>query len=174
MRERNGANPRATCNPADGSTAWLMRWIYRDSASCRFTPQRQRPQAKKDVSGVWRSNQLIRYPDFFDAPRLGIDEVKIIGKYRCILTNVEKNTAYDLLVSPIMAHLRTYFRQFPHRKDVELFSTDLWNNYATVAKEFFPEAIVVADRFHIQRMGTNGMEAARKAIRKGLPGSRRL
>lgn len=111
----------------------------------------------------------------FATPRwLGIDEVKIIGKYRCILTNVEKNTVYDLLDSRTLADLRTYFRQFPNRKDVELFSTDLWNNYATVAREFFPDAIVVADRFHIQRMGTNGMEAARKAIRKGLTRKVRL
>lgn len=111
----------------------------------------------------------------FATPRwLGIDEVKIIGKYRCILTNVEKNTVYDLLASRTMADLRTYFRQFPNRKDVELFSTDLWSNYATVAREFFPDAIVVADRFHIQRMGTNGMEAARKAIRKGLERKARL
>ena len=111
----------------------------------------------------------------FVTPRwLGIDEVKIIGKYRCILTNVEKNTVYDLLTSRTLADLRTYFRQFPNPKDVELFSTDLWNNYATVAKEFFPDAIVVADRFHIQRMGTNGMEAARKAIRKGLQRKARL
>ena len=111
----------------------------------------------------------------FATPRwLGIDEVKIIGQYRCILTNVEKHTVYDLLASRRMADLREYFRQFPNRTDVELFSTDLWNNYATVAREFFPDAIVVADRFHIQRMGTNGMEAARMAIRKGLKRKERL
>lgn len=111
----------------------------------------------------------------FVTPRwLGIDEVQLLGQYRCILTNVEKNTVYDLRPSRTMAGLRAYFHQFPGRKDVELFSTDLWNNYATVAREFFPEAIVVADRFHIQRMGTNGMEAARLAIRKGLTRKVRL
>lgn len=111
----------------------------------------------------------------FVTPRwLGIDEVKIIGKYRCILTNVEKNTVYELLESRAMADLRKYFRHFPKPREVEVFSTDLWNNYATVAREFFPHATVVADRFHVQRMGTNGMEAVRKAVRRGLGKKERI
>ena len=111
----------------------------------------------------------------FQTPRfLGIDEVKIIGQYRCILTNVEKNTVYDLLPSRRIADLRKYFANFENPKDVEVFSTDLWANYAAIAQEYFPHATVVADRFHIQRMGTNGMESARKEVRKTLDRKDRL
>lgn len=111
----------------------------------------------------------------FETPRvLGIDEVKIIGKYRCILTNIEKNAVYDLLPSRAMKDLRAYFKHFPDPKEVEVFTADLWNNYATVAREFFPHATFVADRFHVQRMATNAMEAIRKQVRKGLERKERL
>jgi len=111
----------------------------------------------------------------FQTPRiLGIDEIKIIGQYRCILTNIEKNTVFDLLPTRAMKTLRAYFKHFPNPKEVEVFTADLWNNYATVAREFFPHATFVADRFHVQRMATNAMEAVRKQVRKGLERRERL
>ena len=111
----------------------------------------------------------------FETPRvLGIDEIKIIGQYRCILTNIEKNTVFDLLPTRTMKTLRAYFKQFPNPKDVEVFTADLWNNYATVARDFFPHATFVADRFHVQRMATNALEAVRKQVRKGLERKERL
>lgn len=111
----------------------------------------------------------------FQTPRvLGIDEIKIIGQYRCILTNIEKNTVFDLLPTRAMKTLRVYFEQFPNPKEVEVFTADLWNNYAMVAREFFPHATFVADRFHVQRMATNALEAVRKQVRKGLERKDRL
>lgn len=105
----------------------------------------------------------------FVTPRhLGIDEVKLIGKYRCILTNVEANTVYDMLPICEMAGLRDYFRTFRNPKSVEVVTADLWNNYAVMAREFFPKAVFVADRFHVQRMAINAVEAARKAVRRSL------
>lgn len=105
---------------------------------------------------------------------LGIDEVKLIGKYRCILTNVEANTVYDMLPTREMAGLRDYFRTFRNPKAVEVVTADLWNSYAVIAREFFPKAVFVADRFHVQRMATNAVEAARKAVRRSLTQKRRI
>lgn len=111
----------------------------------------------------------------FVTPRyLGIDEVKLIGKYRCILTNVEANTVYDMLATREMAELRKYFRTFRNPNAVEVVTADLWNNYAVIAREFFPKALFVADRFHVQRMATNAVEAVRKAVRRSLTQKRRI
>lgn len=111
----------------------------------------------------------------FKTPRvLGIDEIKIIGKYRCILTNIEVNSVFELLPSRTMKELRHYFGRFPDPKEVEVFTADLWNNYATIAHEYFPHATFVADRFHVQRMATNALEKVRKQVRKGLERKERL
>lgn len=99
---------------------------------------------------------------------LGIDEMKIMGEYRCILTNIEKLTMYDLLPSRKMVALRSYFSALKNANDVEVISTERWSNYAAIVEEYFPAAKVVADRFHIQHMGLNGLESFRKAYRSKL------
>ncbi len=111
----------------------------------------------------------------FETPAiLGIDELKIIGQYRCILTNVGRNTVYDILPSRKMDHLRRYFRGFENPKDVQCFVADFWWNYAMIAREFFPHAKFVVDRFHIQRMGSTSLEAVRKKYRKSLTARDRI
>ena len=105
----------------------------------------------------------------FQTPEvLGIDEVHIIDDYRCVLTNVGHNTVYDILPSRKLASLRPYFEKFPEPQKVKVFCTDFWSSYAAVAETYFPKAVLVADRFHVQRMGNNAMEAVRKAYRKSL------
>ncbi len=105
----------------------------------------------------------------FEVPEiLGIDEVKIIGDYRCMITNIGHLTVYDMLPSRRMDSLRSYFKTFPDPQRVKVFCTDLWNSYAVIARDYFPKAVVVADRFHIQRMGNNALEKVRKEYRKTL------
>ena len=111
----------------------------------------------------------------FETPRvLGIDEVKITGTYRLVLTNIERLAMYDMQPSRRMADMRTYFAAFPDRRKVEVFVADLWGNYETIHRTFFPHAALVADRFHVERMATNGMEAFRKAYRKSLTKAQRI
>lgn len=105
----------------------------------------------------------------FQTPEvLGIDEVDIVGDYRCVLTNIGHLTVYDILPSRKLDKLRPYFEAFPDKEKVKVFCTDLWTSYATVAREFFPKAAVVADRFHIQRMGNTSLDKFRLAYRKSL------
>ena len=112
--------------------------------------------------------------EFVTPKFLGIDEVKILGEYRCILTNIDKCTMYDLLPSRKLADLRKYFDQFKNPEQVEVFTADLWGPYAQIHKEYFPHAKMVADRFHVQRMATNAMEAVRKKVRKSLTQKERI
>lgn len=159
------------------ATTRLVKWVQSQSIKRTFA------EISRDC-GLSDSTVRHIFDDFveemerkfhFVTPRwLGIDEVKLMGEYRCILTNVEKNTIFDLMSSRKMDFLRKYFSTFPDPKDVEVFSTDLWNNYATIAREYFPDAALVADRFHIQRMATNSMEAVRKEVRKSLARKERL
>lgn len=130
------------------------------------------------VSNIFsdRVRDLEQRYEFVTPRMLSIDEVKIMGEYRCFLTNIDKLTMYALLPSRRIPVLRDYFSRFKNPNDVEVFSTGLWNNYASIAKDYFPHARVVADRDHIQRMGANGMESFRKAYRGNLSikDSRRL
>jgi len=111
----------------------------------------------------------------FETPEvLGIDELKIIGQYRAMITNVDKLALFDMLPTRNKADLIAYFKTMPGKDKVRILTMDLWNVYRQVAQDQFPGRMVVADRFHVVRMANNSMEAVRKAIRKDLATKDRL
>ena len=111
----------------------------------------------------------------FETPEvLGIDELKIIGQYRAMITNVEKLALFDMLPTRNKADLIAYFKTMPGKDKVRILTMDLWNVYRQVAQDQFPGRMVVADRFHVVRMANDSIEKVRKAIRKGLETRDRL
>ena len=111
----------------------------------------------------------------FETPEiLGIDELKIIGQYRAMITNIEKLALFDMLPTRNKADLVAYFKTMPGKEKVKIVTMDLWSVYRQVAQDQFPGRMIVADRFHVVRMANNSMEAARKAIRKELTTKDRL
>ena len=111
----------------------------------------------------------------FETPEiLGIDELKIIGQYRAMITNVEKLALFDMLPTRNKADLIAYFKQMPDKGKVKVLTMDLWSVYRQVAQNQFAGRMVVADRFHVVRMANDSIERLRKAIRKGLPTKERL
>ncbi len=111
----------------------------------------------------------------FETPRfLGLDEIKVVGRSRAVITNIEENTLFDMLVDRNKATLMAYFRQLRDRDKVEVLTMDMWSVYAQVADKCFPGVPVVVDRFHVERMANDALEKVRKAVRKGLPTRHRL
>lgn len=105
---------------------------------------------------------------------LGIDEIHLIGKPRCILTNVDVRTVVDLLEDRNKPLVVRYLQQLPDRERVEVVAMDMWRPYKEAVNAVLPQAEVVVDRFHVVRMATNSMEAVRKAVRKGLNSRQRV
>lgn len=99
---------------------------------------------------------------------LGIDELKVVGAYRAMVTNVEKLTLFDMLPTRKKADLNAYFSRLPDKARVKVLVMDLWSVYRQVAAEQFPGRPVVADRFHVVRMANDAMEKVRKGLRSGL------
>lgn len=111
----------------------------------------------------------------FRTPRiLGIDEIKVIGDYRAMITNVERRTVFDIRPSRAKADLLPYFRQLRDKDTVEWVAMDMYHVYRQVVKATLPQARIVVDRFHIQRMANDALEKLRKQVRKGLSARQRL
>lgn len=67
----------------------------------------------------------------FETPTwLGIDEIKVVGQYRAVIANIEKNTLFDILPDRNKATLLSYFRDFPDREKVKLIAMDMWSVYS--------------------------------------------
>ena len=111
----------------------------------------------------------------FSTPEvLGIDELKIVGENRCMLTNIEKLSVFDLLSSRKKSELMTYMGSLPDKNNVKVVVMDMWNPYKQVSQSIFPEIPIVADKFHVTRMANEALERVRKAIRKELDTRTRL
>jgi transposase len=105
----------------------------------------------------------------FETPRwLGIDEVHLVKRPRCILTNVEKHTVIDLLASRTKDVVSWYLYQLPERDKIELVAMDMWQPYRDAVKENLPQAVIVIDKFHIIRLAIQAMDQVRKETRSRL------
>lgn len=93
----------------------------------------------------------------------GIEE---ISKYACLLVNFETHKIIDILPSRTLDHLREYFSKQPlfARSSIKYLITDMYDGYITIAKEYFPNAIIAIDPFHYVRYFTDAVQNIR--IRK--------
>jgi transposase len=111
----------------------------------------------------------------FRTPRvLGIDELKIVGAYRAVITNIEKRCLFDMLTTRSKNDLLGYFQALPDKAQIEWVTMDMYHVYRDVARQTLPNARIVVDRFHIERMANEVIEQIRKRFRKELPDKERL
>lgn len=74
----------------------------------------------------------------------------------------------DILPNRFEADLIRYFKRFSNRYDVEFFVTDMNQHFKAVSQACFPNATIIADRYHVIRQVIWAMENVRKAEQKHL------
>ena len=86
----------------------------------------------------------------FSAPNvLGVDELHIRGKARCILTNISDKQILDFLEDRTKDIVYRSLLRLEHRERVRIAAMDMYRPYLTVSKLVFPKAVAVVDKFHI-------------------------
>ena len=111
----------------------------------------------------------------FEVPEfLGIDELKVVKQYRAVITNIGKNSLYDILPTRRQDALMQYFSQLSDRDRIQCVAMDMWKPYRNVVTKCLPQAQIVVDKFHIQRMANEVLEKVRKQIRKKVSTRQRL
>ena len=85
---------------------------------------------------------------------LGIDEKKFNKKlgYQTTLVNLQKHTVFDITLGRTESNLGKYLRRMPDRSNCKVIVMDLSDTYRKIARDYFPRAMVVADRFHVVRL----------------------
>lgn len=121
------------------------------------------------VTSVLRYFKPIQYscPELPEV--LSIDEFKgdTNGeKYKTILTDAKKKKVLDILPNRMEQNLKTYFLGFKNRENVKYFICDMNPHFRAVARACFPNAKIVADRYHVTRQVIWAMEAIRKSEQK--------
>jgi transposase len=105
--------------------------------------------------------------------RLGIDEIaarKGHGHYKCVLVDLDAGCTFEQLADRDKATLRAYFGQWTpdQRAAVVEVATDFWATYHDIVAEFFPQARLVGDRFHVQQHVNAAVTTTRRAVQQQM------
>lgn len=85
---------------------------------------------------------------------LGIDEHFFTRKrgYATTLVDLRNHKVFDVVPGRSEASLRRYLQRLPGREKVKVIVMDLSETYRNIARRYFPNATIVADRFHVIRL----------------------
>lgn len=85
---------------------------------------------------------------------LGIDEHFFTRKrgFATTFVDLRRNKVFDVRLGRSQASLDNYLRRLPGKDNVKLVVMDLSETYRNIARQYFPGAKIVADRFHVIRL----------------------
>jgi len=99
---------------------------------------------------------------------LGIDELFLIRKPRCIFTDVKRRSIVDLLAKRDKLSVSKWLTNLPGKKTVEVVTMDMWKPYRDSTQALLPAAKVVVDKFHVVRMANKCLDDTRKRLRADM------
>lgn len=96
-------------------------------------------------------------------------------KYQVSLIDGKTRKPIDIIECRYKVHLFNYFNKFTleERKKVKYIVMDLWQPYKDLAKTYFPNAKIVADRFHYVRYIVQAVDNIRKQVQNRLTSEER-
>jgi transposase len=105
----------------------------------------------------YQDHFAIKNREFKDAhcPRvLGIDEHFFTRKqgYATTIADLTRHKVFDVHLGRSELSLRPYLRKLIGRERVRVVVMDLSETYRSISKKYFPNALIVADRFHVIRL----------------------
>ena len=125
------------------------------------------------ITTALRYFDLVDYGSYRLPEVLSIDEFKGNAgneKYQCIITDAENHIVLDILPNRKSSDLIRYFLKFPRKQrlKVKYIVMDMSSLFLNVVSVCFPNAQIVADRYHVLRQAIWAMEAVRKNVQKHL------
>lgn len=152
-------------------TARLIRFIEQESLKRTFTSVAGDVGVDdKTVRNLFAAyvERLDKTVEFETPERMGVDEVHLLKKPRFVMTNLTERTIIAVLAERTKKVVLAHMRAMPDRERVRVVTMDMWRAYADAARDAFPNATVVVDKFHVVRMASQAMEVVRKDQRGSL------
>ena len=155
--------------------------LYLESIKETFYSQSFSSIAKRfgvSVTSIIRWFDKLNYPHPKLPECIAIDEFRGNAggeKFQCNVAEPVKHQVIDILPSRNTEDLCKHFLEYPYkeRAEVKKIVMDLSTLFRSVAKTIFPEAKIVADKFHVISVVTNSLESVRKRIQKEFHATKR-
>jgi len=148
------------------ATNRFIQYVYDQSLTTPFAPlARQLGIHPKTVRNIFDENvkRLESKYKRVIPEQLGIDEIYLLDKAKpiCVLTNIGERSVMDLLPDRNLPTLRDYFMKMPGTSKVTAVTMDMWTGYRTLAKEFFPNALIIVDKYHVLQVVDKALDSIR-------------
>lgn len=153
-------------------TARLLAWISNEATGRPFsTIANEVGVDDKTVRNIFKEHINNLAVDLnFELPRyLGIDEIHLHKKFRCVMANIEKRTAFELLPSRDMAPIVNYLLRLKGRQTIELVTMDMSGTFRPAIKRALPQAKIVIDKFHVMKSASKLQDVLRVSVGRDLP-----
>lgn len=153
------------------ATARLIDYVQEKSISNSFASVADEVgMDEKTIREIFTNhvNRLDQEVHFETPETLGIDEVKLSGKFGCILTNIKKLTVFDLLPSCEKDFLLHYFNKLDNKKNIKVVTMDPSGTFKFVVKNQLPGRIIIADKFHVTKLANDALENVRRRLWRHL------
>ncbi|HPI39340.1 MAG TPA: ISL3 family transposase [Pseudobdellovibrionaceae bacterium] len=100
---------------------------------------------------------------------LGIDEHFFSRRngyteFTTVFTDLQKRRLFEMCLGKDKKSIIEQVKHIPGRDQVKVVVIDMSNGYRSLVKEFFPNAVIVADKFHMLRLITPALLKKRKEI----------
>ncbi len=97
---------------------------------------------------------------------LGIDEHFFTRKkgFATTFCDLKNHKVFDVVLGRSEAQLEGYFRRLEGKERVKVVCIDLSSSYRALVRKHFPNARIVADRFHVVRLVNQYFQAAWKQL----------
>lgn len=123
------------------------------------------------VRRVFRSyadERLLKYR--YKAPRvIGVDENHLLGSARFVVCDAENGLLFDMLEGRTQSDIRRGLERMEDWDNVEVWCQDMAGSYKGIARDLFPQARIVIDKFHVVQKANHIWDAIRRAETKNLP-----
>ena len=116
---------------------------------------------------------------FGHATQIGVDEIALKKGHKnfvAVLVNLETGEIMDILKDRSKSYLKAYFlgKGEGFCNQITCFCSDMWEGYLNCAKEVFPNATIIADRFHFFAYMNKEVDKCRRAMRRKHPEDQEL
>ena len=103
--------------------------------------------------------------------KLGIDEIAVVkgqGNYYVVLIDLEKGIPVGFVEQRTSESVSNYLSAWGQEvlTRIKEVSIDLWKPYKKVAEKLIPQAVIVADRFHVMKQVNKELDSQRKKMRR--------
>ncbi|MFN3387477.1 MAG: ISL3 family transposase [Allosphingosinicella sp.] len=132
---------------------------------------------EKIVRQIFAANAdalLAAHDEVMRAPvRMGIDELKLAGQMRAIFVDLETSWPFELLPNHWKAPVTNFLYGLRDRERTEIVTMDMWKPYKEAVQAAMPQATIIVDKWHVQRMANDSMERARRVYQKAVSAEER-